>query len=189
MLFNYGTEKILDLPAHPELWEHAHRVAFYSFTLARQITKSKDVIDDAYVGGVLHDIGKIVFSAVHPDLLDHIRSFSTERDIAPGIFEDLSAGYNHAEIGARIAEKWNFSESLIEAIRYHHEPAACSPEHRIIVYCVYLANAVCGYADGEKSFDILDHSILSKFRIKTEDSFKQVLTRLNNDYEAELKMR
>lgn len=189
MLFNYGTEKILDLPAHPELWEHAHRVAFYSFTLARQITKSKDTIDDAYVGGILHDIGKIVFSAVHPELLDHIRSFSRERDIAPGVFEDLSAGYNHAEIGARIAEKWNFSESLIEAIRYHHEPGACSPEHRGIVYCVYMGNALCGYADGEKSFDILDHSILNKFRIKTEDAFKQVLTRIDKDYQAELKLR
>lgn len=189
ILFNYGTEKILDLPAHPELWEHSRRVAFYSFTLARQITKSKDVIDDAYVGGILHDMGKIVFSAVHPDLLKHIRSFSAERDIAPGIFEALSAGYNHAEIGARIAEKWNFSEPLIETIRYHHEPAACSPEHRSIVYCVYLANAACGYADGEKSFDILDHSILSKFRIKTEDAFKQVLNRLDKDYQAELKLR
>ncbi len=188
MLFNYGTEKILDLPSHPELWDHAHRVAFYSFTLARQITRSKDIIDDAYVGGILHDIGKIVFSAVHPELLDRIRHFTTERDIPPGLFEDLSAGYNHSEIGAKIAEKWNFSDSLIEAIRYHHEPNACRPEHRLIVYCVYLGNAVCGYESGEMNYDIMDHSILMKFRITSEDQFKEVQHRLSNDYEAEIKM-
>jgi len=186
MLFSYGTEKILDLPAHPELWDHAHRVAFYSFTLARQITRSKDIIDDAYVGGILHDMGKIVFSAVHPDLLDKIRNFSSQRDIAPGLFEDLSAGYNHAEIGAKIAEKWNFSDSLVEAIRYHHEPNACSPEHRLIVYCVYLGNAVCGYETSEMHYEVLDHSILSKFRITSEEQFKEVQHRLSNDYEAEI---
>ena len=188
MLFNYGTEKILDLPAHPELWDHAHRVAFYSFTLARQITRSKDIIDDAYVGGVLHDIGKIVFSAVHPDLLNKIRSFTNDRDIAPGLFEDLSAGYNHAEIGAKIAEKWNFSDSLIEAIRYHHEPNACRPEHRLVVYCVYLGNAICGYESGEVSYDVLDHSILMKFRITSEALLQEVQHRLSNDYEAELNL-
>ena len=189
MLFNYGTEKILDLPAHPELWDHAHRVAFYSFTLARQITRSKDIIDDAYVGGVLHDIGKIVFSAVHPDLLDRIKHFSSERDIAPGLFEDLSAGYNHAEIGAKIAEKWNFSDSLIESIRYHHEPNACRPEHRLIVYCVYLGNAFCAYESGEMAYDIMDHSILAKFRITSEEQFKEVQHRLSNNYDAEIKLK
>ncbi len=188
MLFSYGTEKILNLPNHPELWEHAHKVAFYSFTLARQITRSKDIIDDAYVGGILHDIGKIVFSAVHPDLLERIRSFSSERDIAPGLFEDLSAGYNHAEIGAKISEKWNFSDSLIEAIRYHHEPNACRPEHRLIVYCFYLGNAICAYEDGELHYEVLDHGILSKFRITSEAQLKEVLVRLTNDYKAELQM-
>ena len=188
MLFSYGTEKILNLPNHPELWEHAHKVAFYSFTLARQITRSKDIIDDAYVGGILHDIGKIVFSAVHPDLLERIRSFSNERDIAPGLFEDLSAGYNHAEIGAKISEKWNFSDSLIEAIRYHHEPNACRPEHRLIVYCVYLGNAICSYENGDIHYEVLDHGILSKFRITSETQLKEVLVRLSNDYKAELQM-
>jgi len=188
MLFNYGADKILNLPAHPELWDHAHRVAFYSFTLARQITRSKDIIDDAYVGGILHDIGKIVFSAVHPDLLDRIQHFSTKRDIPPGLFEDLSAGYNHAEIGAKIAEKWNFSDSLVESIRYHHEPNACRPEHRLVVYCVYLGNAVCGYESGGIHYDAMDHSILSKFRITSEEQFKGVQHRLSNDYEAEVKI-
>lgn len=189
MLYNYGAEKILDLPAHPELWEHAHRTAFYSFTLARQITRSKDIIDDAYVGGVLHDIGKIVFSSVHPDLLTKIQNFSSARDISPGLFEDLSAGYNHAEIGAKIAEKWNFSDSLVEAIRYHHEPNGCRPEYRLSVYCVYLGAAMCDYESGEIAYDLMDHSILSKFRITSEDQFNEVLGRLSKNYEAEVNMR
>lgn len=188
MLFSYGAEKVLKLEHRRELYEHAHKVAFYSFTLARQVTKSKDIIDDAYVGGILHDIGKIIFSAVRPELLEKIRHFTSERDIAPGLFEELSAGYNHAEIGAKIAEKWNFSDSLIESIRYHHDPAGCKPEHRLIVYCVYFANALCGYETGEMSYEVIDHSILSRFRVTTEEQFKEIQHRLSNDYEAEKKL-
>jgi len=188
MLFSYGTEKILELEHHEKLYRHARRVAFYSFTLARQITRSKDIIDDAYIGGILHDIGKIIFAAVRPELLDKLEKFTHARDIAPGLFEELSAGYNHAEIGARIAEKWNFSEPLIESIRFHHEPNSCKPEHRNIVYCVYLANALCDYEDGSRSYEVLDHSILSKFRVKSEEQLKEIQQRLSNDYDAELEI-
>ena len=36
--------------------------------------------------------------------------------------EQMLLGMNHAEIGARLAERWNFPEPLVDAIRYHHEP-------------------------------------------------------------------
>ena len=40
--------------------------------------------------------------------------------------EELSAGLNHAMIGSKIAEKWNFPPSLVEAIAHHHNPANSS---------------------------------------------------------------
>ena len=187
MLYNYGAEKILNMPQHPELWEHAHKVAFYSFMLAKGITRSKDIIDDAYVGGILHDIGKIIFSSIHPDLLEKIKRFSVERDISPKLFEDLAGGYNHAEIGAKIAEKWNFSTSLIEAIRYHHDPNACKKEYRLVVFCVYMADVISGYENRDISFETMDRSILSKFHITTEEQLKEVQQRLSNNYNRELK--
>lgn len=187
MLLSYGTSKILKLPTHPEQWHHAHRVAFYSFDLARQVTRNKDIIDDVYVGGILHDIGKIIFSVIHPNLLEKIRNFSREKNISPNLFENLSAGYNHAEIGARIAEKWNFPLSLVDAIRYHHHPGNCLPENRLIVSCVYLGNAICSYENGNQHYDAIDSSILSKFRITNETQFKQVQSSLAENYESEIR--
>ena len=184
MLLSYGTSKILKLPTHPAEWRHAHRVGLYSFVLARQITLNRVIIDDVYVGGILHDIGKIIFSGIHPNLLDKIRKFGYEKDISPSLFENLSAGYNHAEIGAQIAEKWNFPISLIDAIRYHHHPERCQPKNRLIVLCVYFGNAICAYENGRKRYDAIDSSVLSKFRITNETQFKQVQSRLAKDYES-----
>ncbi len=36
--------------------------------------------------------------------------------------EEEILGYNHGEVGARIAEKWNLPKDLVEAIALHHNP-------------------------------------------------------------------
>lgn len=186
LLYSYGSQKILNLPQKKELWDHAHRTAFYAFNLARNMRLKKDFIDDAYVGGILHDMGKIVFSSIHPELLEKIKEFSYEKEISAGLFENLAGGYNHAEIGAKIAEKWNFTESLIDAIRYHHEPNSGNHEYRKVVYCVYLANALCDLEKDYVSFEQLDKDALKFFRITTEDQLDTVRERLSQAFMTEL---
>ncbi len=186
LLYSYGSEKILNLPQKKELWDHAHRTAFYAFNLARNVRLKKDFIDDAYVGGILHDMGKIVFSSIHPELLEKIKGFSSEKQLSSGLFEDLAGGYNHAEIGAKIAEKWNFSQSLIEAIRYHHEPNQSTPEFRKVVYCVYLANALCDLEKEFISYEQLDANALKFFRITSEDQLDTIRDRLSQAFMTEL---
>jgi len=188
LLYSYGSEKILNLPQKKELWDHAHRTAFYAFNLARNVRLSKDFIDDAYVGGILHDMGKIVFSSIHPDLLEKIQSFTAEKELSPGLFENLAGGYNHAEIGAKIAEKWNFSDSLVDAIRHHHEPQSCSPEYRKVVSCVYLANALCDLEKEHMTYEQLDRDVLKFFHITTEDQLDTIRDRLSQAFMTELMM-
>jgi putative nucleotidyltransferase with HDIG domain len=187
-LYSYGSTTILNLPQKKELWDHAHRTAFYAFNLARNVKLKKDFIDDAYVGGILHDMGKIVFSSIHPELLDKIKAFSSEKEISSGLFENLAGGYNHAEIGAKIAEKWNFSESLIEAIRYHHEPNAGSPVFRKVVYCVYLANALCDLEKEYINYEQLDKDALRFFRVTSEDQLDTIRDRLSKAFMTEIMM-
>ena len=186
LLFSYGTENILNMSEKKDLWIHSHKVAFFAFNLARNVTKNKDVVDDAYVGGILHDIGKIVFSKVHPDLMEKIRMFTNRREMSSELFESMSAGFNHAEIGAKIAEKWNFSDALIDAIRFHHEPSTCKTKNRLPVYCVYLANVLAHFNENKIRFDQLDFQILKLFRITTEEEMSSLCSRLENDYMREL---
>jgi putative nucleotidyltransferase with HDIG domain len=186
LLYSYGSEKILNLPQKKELWDHAHRTAFYSFSLARNIKLTKDFVDDAYVGGILHDMGKIVFSSIHPELLEKIQSFASEKELSAGLFENLAGGFNHAQIGAKIAEKWNFSDSLVQAIRYHHEPHLSKPEYRKVVNCVYLANALCDLEKETIVFDQLDKDVLKFFRITSEVQLDRTREILAQAFKSEL---
>jgi putative nucleotidyltransferase with HDIG domain len=184
LLYSYGTQMLLD-KGQRYLWDHSYKAAYYAYTLARTVRKTKDILDDVYVGGVLHDMGKIIFSSVHPELLDKIMRFCSNRDIQRDLIEDLSAGLNHAEIGALIAEKWNFPEVLIAAIRYHHEPFNSPAEFREVVHTVYLANALCDVEGGAIVYEQLDPAVLSDFHISNEAQIRSIHERLKLAFKRE----
>ncbi|MEW5813919.1 MAG: HDOD domain-containing protein [Spirochaetota bacterium] len=184
LLYSYGTQKLLS-GKQEELWDHSYRAAFYAYNLAKNLRK-KDILDDAYVGGILHDMGKIIFSSVHPNLLEKINTFCQEREIHRNFLEDLSAGLNHAEIGGLIAEKWNFPDSLIQAIRYHHEPSDCLNEYKDVVDTVYLANALCNIETEHLSYELLEKPSLETFGIKSAEQFNVIRKRLEDAFAKEL---
>ncbi|WP_028972901.1 HDOD domain-containing protein [Spirochaeta cellobiosiphila] len=188
LLYSYGTQLVLgkDTPEQEALWEHCYRTATFAYLLAKYFKRKRDLMDDVYVGGILHDMGKIVFSNVHPQLLEKIQQFNDERQLPFNAIEELTAGLNHQEIGARIAEKWNFPSILVEAIRYHHEPDKCSPEHRDHVYIVYLANVLTHYEAKELGFEQLEPRVLKYFNIATEMELYNILDQLKSDFNEDI---
>ncbi len=64
--------------------------------------------EEAFLGGLLHDMGKTVIMSLVQDA--SIDSAALDEFIAE----------RHAEIGAQVAQKWNYPESISNLIRYHH---------------------------------------------------------------------
>ncbi|HUW69660.1 MAG TPA: HDOD domain-containing protein [bacterium] len=189
LLFSYGSQKIL-ADEHGvdqrSLWEHSYRCAYYAYNLAKNFKPGNRALqDDAYVGGMLHDMGKIIFSAVHPELLDHIRTFCESKGIEKETFEDLAGGMNHAEIGARVAEKWNFPESLVAAIRFHHEPQLMTTDFKDVVFTVYLANVFCEYENGGMSFDQIERLVLQDFGFQSDKQFAKAVEQFGEGFRQE----
>jgi putative nucleotidyltransferase with HDIG domain len=187
LLYSYGTQKILgdETMDKKTLWDHCYKTAFYAYNLIKNFRKDRNLLDDVYVGGILHDMGKIIFSNVHPDLLTKIKEFCGEKNLPASTFEDLAAGMNHAEIGALVAEKWNFPEALVSAIRYHHDPGACPPAHKDLVDTVYLANMFCELEAGNVSFDQLDPAILDNFNLTSSKQIESLLERFSQGFKQE----
>jgi putative nucleotidyltransferase with HDIG domain len=187
LLYSYGTQKVLgdETADKKQLWEHSYKTAFYSYNLIKNFKKDSNLLDDVYVGGILHDMGKIIFSNVHPDLLAKIKEFCSEKNLPATTFEDLSAGMNHAEIGAMIAEKWNFPEGLVMAIRYHHDPVSAPKEYRNLVYTVYLANMFCEYENGNITFDQFEPVVLENFGINSKKQVEGLLERFAIGFKKE----
>jgi len=180
LLYSYGTQLILgsDSAEKKDLWDHSYKTAFYAYSLVNRFKRDKMLLDFSYVSGILHDIGKIIFSNVHPDLLNKLRGFSAERKIPKSTLENLSAGMNHAGIGALIAEKWNFPEELVAAIRFHHNPSAAPKDYRTLVDSVYLADIFCEYEKGNVAFEQIETDSLKNFGITAKQQLDDLLKQL-----------
>ena len=164
-----------------KLWDHSYQVAFYSYNLARSFCRGpseKSYVDDSYVCGLLHDMGKIVFETAHPDILERVNTLSNTYDLSPELFERVVAGVNHSEVGARVAEKWNFPEMIVSAIRYHHSPEMAPIEDRKLAEIVGLADAFSHYQNGDLEFDQFDPLLLHHFGIKTKEDVDAIVARL-----------
>lgn len=187
MLFSYGTQRVLgdgtENDVSQSLWEHSQRTAFFAYGIARNVYKRKDILDDVYVGAILHDMGKIVFSNLHPDVVRHIQEFTHAKGIPSSVFEEMNNGIDHAEVGARLAERWNFPDVLVAAIRYHHAPLKAPASFRDVVAVVYVANELAN-AVGEQ-YDQIDGRVLRMIGVKSREQLQQIHTRLATQYDRE----
>jgi putative nucleotidyltransferase with HDIG domain len=186
LLYSLGFQKMLDTHhgRMRTLWEHSRRVAFYASALARDFKHQKEIVDHAYVAGILHDLGFIIVTSLHPKTQEKMRKFSMEKNIPPRILERFSFGMNHADIGALIAQKWSFPDQLVEGIKYHHEPLMASGRHKDIVACVYLANAVCDLERGMVTYAQLEKPVLGDFGLRTHAQLLDVASRLKTAYDS-----
>ncbi|MDR0555222.1 MAG: HDOD domain-containing protein [Treponema sp.] len=181
LLYSYGTQRILgdDTQEKRLLWEHSYRTAFYAYNLIKNFKENRGLQDDVYVAGILHDMGKIIFSNVHPDLHKKINDFCADKNLPASTLEDLSAGMNHAEIGALVADKWNFPDEFVQAIRFHHDPLSAPPPYRELTDAVYLANMFCEYENNNVSFEQFEPTVLESFGICSKKHIDGLLERFS----------
>src|SRR5574344_288727 len=188
LLFTIGSMQNLMVvgdTSKKELWTHAYRVAFYSYNLARNFCAGpadRNVIEDSYVCGLLHDMGKIIFETAHPDLIEKVHAVCEKKGISADLFEKLVAGVNHGEIGALIAEKWNFPDVIVNVIRYHHAPEEAPKEMYKVTSLVYLADMMAHYTDKTVDYYQFDPEILAMFKITSEDQVKKIVERMEKAF-------
>ncbi|MCR9140871.1 MAG: HDOD domain-containing protein [bacterium] len=170
-----------------ELTEHPMRVGYFSRSLARRHERAK-LADNAYVAGLLHDIGKVVLLTATKNKKD-LEHISQDRDFRDRVrLEELACGASHALIGALLAHKWNFPDILKLAIEYHHSPARAAlltdepKEHYEIIMIVYMANAISDYLDKRLAFWAVAPVALEYFNLTTEDAFKMTAATLNGEF-------
>ena len=119
-----------------ELWRHSVTVAGYAQRIASACRWGHRVSEDAYIVGLLHDIGSLFlaarFSGVYHSLLQAAEDLlSAERELF---------GYDHADIGAMIAEHWKLPERIVRVIGEHHAPCLPEGDIRLLTAAVMQAD-------------------------------------------------
>ena len=174
LMYVYGAQNVFNgrYKGLNKLWDHAYRCAFYSAELARRF-KYTESADDVYVGGILHDIGRIVLMSLHGGLLDKISLHCRNNGIPGDFMETLALGIGHAKTGAMIARGWNLPEALVCAIEHHHQPFLAPETYRNHAYVVHLADLMAtGHDHGGAEFKAVGQDVTTFFDIKNEGEFE-----------------
>lgn len=166
-----------------EIWEHCNRVAFYSKQIAVNFKLDKISTDNAYIAGLLHDLGQVILFAVDINAVKRIAEIVQDRQmITATIIEELSIGISHAEIGRLVAEKWNFPEFLIQTIRCHHAPLSIPADYQDICYCVYLSNMLSGIERRKYHISYIEEMVLERFGINDVAELLQLHEFIKKEY-------
>ena len=108
--------------------------------IAEQLARLTDTVAPAlaYTGGLIHDIGKVVLdqyiAAGFP--LFYREMFKGSDFLAS---ERTHLGVDHAQIGAQLAERWSFPDTLRQVIAHHHNPEKATSA-QLLTHLIYLAD-------------------------------------------------
>ena len=127
---NFNTSKFL---------LHSLSTAAISKMLAERIGLSAIECSDCFVAGLLHDFGKVVFAEFMPDEFKLALEKSKEQQLPLHQTELEFIGLSHTQAGKILAEKWELSEILIDAIAHHHN---LDPSQNPLRDCVFAANQI-----------------------------------------------
>ena len=116
--------------------------------IAAKLMTSRRFAEEAYVGGLLHDVGKLVLACRCPDSYRRVAPESRRRQLPVWRVETETYGATHAEVGAYLLACWGLPRIVIEAVAHHHHPSSLGRAHFDPVGAVHIADALVQQMEG-----------------------------------------
>lgn len=146
-------------------WAHS----FACGMAAGRIAKDTDIAPDiAFLGGLIHDIGKLVMLETFQNdyAAEHWMTGLSDEKMLQDELQTFS--FTHDQVGGRLLEQWHFPETVLSAVANHHRPSE-AVEGRALANVTQLADLLSFYC------------CKREFR-GTEDIVSHVLDSLPNVY-------
>ncbi len=101
------------------LWEHSFATGLVAKTIAEHVGLPSG---DLFIGGLIHDIGKLILFLSYPDQYDTSLWMSglSEEELMKQEMQAFSI--DHPMAGAELLKRWSFPNMLIKVVRFHHQP-------------------------------------------------------------------
>jgi len=166
------------------LYEHSMGCAAASRIIAQK--KGLREPEEAYVAGLIHDIGKVVMALEFTKAYEAALACAEQENISIERAEKQFFADNHPVLGGVLSEKWRFPKKLTEAILYHHQPSSAElfPLETAIVHLADILTKARGLGfSGDQIVPIVDDAAFDRLQL-TEQDILEVFRDLEGSIEA-----
>jgi putative nucleotidyltransferase with HDIG domain len=143
-------------------WRHSIGVGVLSKLIAAKIGIPTNKREEYFIGGLLHDIGKIPLNELFEEsYMQAIRAADMKKAKLLDMEKEV-IGITHTDVGKMIAEKWNLMDETFECVLYHHDSNMASEKNYKLVTSVHIADIYCnmnqvGFSGNRHAEQIGDH--------------------------------
>lgn len=138
-LFNKKPKRTIQYPEPDVFWRQSLMCACICKHIAHR-TESGNT-DEAYLGGLLHNIGMLILALAFPGKYNTISSKTQKHNLLENLETD-SLGITHGEAGGWVTRHWNLAPDIADAIELHHAKASSLEEAAPLVKIVHTASCL-----------------------------------------------
>ncbi len=124
------------------LWAHSVTCGGLAQSIAKDAGLDDKAAENAFVAGLLHDIGALVLAANQPEKYETIVAVSQYENAARLEAERQALGASHARVGAYLVGLWGLPDIVVEAVAHHHTPLECPGHAFDVVTAVHVAEGL-----------------------------------------------
>ncbi len=149
------------------LWTHSFEVANAAQIIAGLENSDKKTKDEAFIGGLLHDAGKLVLAANFSEEYERCVKAAAVAGSNQADLEERTFGSAHSEIGGYLFGLWGLPIGVVEAVALHHSPSQSQVLGFTPLTAVHSADVLVHqkHRDGHVVDFNLDKPYLEKLRL------------------------
>ena len=138
------------------LWQHSVRTGYIAALIAIHQQVDRSQIWQAFVGGLLHDIGMLMFLTQQPQVFMAVVDLAQSRGRELRTLEENFLGTTHAKSGAKFLARWGIPEELLKIVTFHDKPLQAPHRGFSPLTAVYIANILEGGGIAQDGDGVID---------------------------------
>ncbi len=166
--------------------ERSLMVARLAMQIAKDMRANAAIQDQAFLAGLLHDIGTLFIASKKPAHYLDVMRVSSENKVSICAVEKKRLGFFHGEIGAYLLANWGLPAQVVEAVLLHHTPQLCGDHQFTPLTAVHIADALIPAVQNETGAVLANKLVndyvaatgasqqLGLWRIKAESMLKTI---------------